>query len=106
MITRTAFGGATAFVVATATCLTTAPLASADTYCGMASSGAAVYAGNAHTSCAFALSTAEAYWSYGKGAQPFTVYSPVTERDYTMECTSAGSVCQGGEDAVVYLRHP
>jgi hypothetical protein len=60
--------------------------------------------GNSDTSCEFAISTAEAYWNYGKGSQPFSVYSPVTGQTYTMTCTNAGSVCQGGNNAVVYLR--
>ena len=81
-----------------------APSAFADTFCGQSSLGAAVYAGNSETSCQFALSTAEAYHAYGNGSQPFDVYSPVTGRNYTMTCTVAGSVCQGGDNALVYLR--
>lgn len=84
--------------------LVQAPSASADTYCGQASSGARVYAGNSDTSCEFAMKTAEAYWNYGKGSDPFSVYSPATGQTYTMTCTIAGSVCQGGNNAVVYLR--
>ena len=76
----------------------------ADTYCGQASSGATVYAGNSDTSCEFAMSTAEAYRNYGKGSNPFSVVSPVTGQTYTMTCTNAGSVCQGGNNAIVYLR--
>ena len=91
--------------MAVGTTVTTAPTAFADTYCGQASSGARVYAGNSDTSCEFAMSTAEAYWNYGKGSTPFSVSSPVTGQTYTMTCTVAGSVCQGGNDAVVYLRH-
>ncbi len=88
-----------------ATTFAPAPAAFADTYCGQASSGASVFAGNADTSCDFALSTAEAYWNYGNGSHPFSVHSPVTGQDYEMTCTGAGSVCQGGNNAVVYLRH-
>jgi hypothetical protein len=84
--------------------LVQAPSAGADTYCGQAGSGASVYAGNSDTSCEFAMDTAEAYRNYGNGSQPFSVYSPVTGQTYTMTCTSAGSVCQGGNNAVVYLR--
>lgn len=62
------------------------PAAFADTYCGEASS------------------TAEAYWNNGYGSHPFDVHSPVTGQDYTMTCTNAGSVCQGGNNAIVYLR--
>ena len=81
-----------------------APAAFADTYCGQASNGAGVYAGNSDTSCEFAINTAEAYWNDGNGSLPFSVYSPVTGQGYTMTCTNAGSVCQGGNNAVVYLR--
>ena len=56
------------------------------------------------TSCEFAMNTAEVYWNYGDGSHPFSVYSPVTGQTYTMTCTNAGSVCQGGNNAVVYLR--
>ncbi len=92
------------FAMAVGTTITAAPAAFADTYCGQASSGAMVYAGNSDTSCEFAMSTAEAYWNHGNGSQPFSVYSQVTGRTYTMTCTDAGSVCQGGNNAVVYLR--
>ena len=78
--------------------------AAADTYCGKSSRGASVFAGNADTSCEFAMNTAEAYHAYGKGSNPFTVSSPVAGQTYTMTCTSAGSVCQGGNNALVYLR--
>jgi len=84
--------------------VTVPPAALADTYCGQASSGASVYAGNSDTSCEFAISTAEAYWNYGNGSHPFSVHSPVTGQDFTMTCTNAGSVCQGGNNAVVDLR--
>jgi hypothetical protein len=95
---------ALSFAMAVGTTVIAAPAAHADTYCGRASSGASVYAGNSNTSCEFALSTAEAYWNYGNGSNPFSVYSPLTGQSYIMTCTSAGSVCQGGNDAVVYLR--
>lgn len=84
--------------------LVSAPVASADTFCGTSSRGASVYAGNANTSCQFALNTAEAYHAYGTGSDPFDVYSPATGLTYSMVCTVAGSVCQGGNDALVYLR--
>jgi hypothetical protein len=95
---------AVSFAIGVGAAVTVAPAASADTYCGQASSGARVYAGNADTSCEFAMSTAEAYWNYGNGSHPFSVPSPVTGQTYTMTCTVAGSVCQGGNNAVVYLR--
>jgi hypothetical protein len=81
-----------------------APAAFADNYCGQASSGAKVFAGNSDTSCEFAMSTAEAYRNHGVGSQPFSVYSPVTGQTYTMTCIHAGSVCQGGNNALVYFR--
>lgn len=81
-----------------------APAAKADTYCGKSSRGASVYAGNSDTSCEFALKTAETYHAVGNGSAPFDVYSPVTGRTYSMTCTAAGSVCQGGNNALVYLR--
>lgn len=93
------------FATAVGTMVIVAPAALADTYCGQASSGARVYAGNSDTSCEFAISTAEAYWNHGKGSQPFSVHSPITGQNYMMTCTDAGSVCEGGNNAVVYLRH-
>ena len=95
---------AVSFAMAAGTAVTAAPPAFADTYCGQAGSGARVYAGNSDTSCEFAMSTAEAYSNYGKGSNPFSVVSPVTGQTYTMTCTNAGSVCQGGNNAIVYLR--
>lgn len=84
--------------------IATAAPATADSYCGQSSRGTYVYAGTSATSCAFALNTAEAYAAYGNGSHPFTVSSPVTGQAYTMTCTVAGSICQGGNGAVVYLR--
>jgi hypothetical protein len=95
---------AVSFAVAVGIAVTAAPAAVADTFCGKSSRGASVYAGNSDTSCEFAMSTAEAYHAYGKGSQPFSVHSPVTGMTYSMTCTSAGSVCQGGNNALVYLR--
>lgn len=76
----------------------------APSYCGTSNRGASVYAGNANTSCSFALSTANTYHAIGVGARPFRVYSPVTGSSYTMTCTNAGTVCSGGNGAYVYLR--
>ncbi len=84
--------------------VTATPLAWADTYCGKSSRGASVYAGNSDTSCEFAMNTAEAYHAYGNGSNPFSVSSPVTGKTYSMTCTAAGSICQGGNNALVYLR--
>lgn len=94
------FAVSLAFVAA----VTATPAAKADTYCGKSSRGASVYAGNSDTSCEFALKTAETYHAVGNGSAPFDVYSPVTGRTYSMTCTAAGSVCQGGNNALVYLR--
>jgi hypothetical protein len=96
---------AVSFAVAAGITVTAAPAAVADTYCGNSSRGASVYAGNSDTSCEFAMNTAEVYHTHGNGSNPFSVYSPVTGQTYTMTCTDAGSVCQGGNNAVVYLRH-
>ncbi|BDD80291.1 hypothetical protein TPB0596_00540 [Tsukamurella pulmonis] len=83
------------------------PLASANaapSYCGTSTRGASVYSGNASTSCAFAMNTANTYHVNGSGSRPFKVYSRVTNTTYTMTCTNAGSVCSGGNGALVYLR--
>ena len=93
-----------AFAAAVGITAGTAPPAVADTYCCKSSRGASVYAGNSETSCEFARSTAEAYHAYGNGLLPFSVHSPVTGLTYTMTCTAAGLVCQGGNNALVYLR--
>jgi hypothetical protein len=95
---------AVSFAVALGIAVNAAPTAAADTFCGKSSRGASVYAGNSQTSCEFAMSTAEAYHAYGKGSLPFDVQSPVTGQSYSMTCTAAGSVCQGGNNALVYLR--
>jgi hypothetical protein len=95
---------AASFAVAVGITVIGAPPAVADTYCGKSSRGASVYAGNSETSCEFAMSTAEAYHAYGNGSHPFSVRSPVTGQTYSMTCTAAGSVCQGGNNALVYLR--
>lgn len=92
------------FALAVGVTVAAAPVAQADTFCGKSSRGASVYAGNPETSCQFALNTAEAYHAYGNGSDPFSVYSPVTGLSYTMTCTVAGSVCQGGNGALVYLQ--
>ncbi|OBI83250.1 hypothetical protein [Mycobacterium asiaticum] len=104
MIKRILVVSAASLAVTLASTLSAPPSAVADTYCGKSSRGASVYAGNSDTSCQFALSTAEAYHAYGNGSEPFEVKSPVTGQTYTMTCTAAGSVCQGGNNAVVYLR--
>ncbi|TWS18582.1 hypothetical protein FK529_14805 [Tsukamurella asaccharolytica] len=82
----------------------TAAANAAPSYCGTSTRGAAVYSGNANTSCAFAINTANTYHVNGSGSRPFKVYSRVTNTTYIMTCTNAGSVCTGGNGAVVYLR--
>lgn len=101
---RSVIGGVVGLSAVAIAALGTAPFASAETYCGQSMRGASVYAGTPETSCGFALNTAAAYAAYGSGAQPFSVSSPVTGLTYTMVCTQAGSVCQGGNNAVVYFR--
>lgn len=96
--------GVFAVSLSVATGVTATPAAVADTYCGKSSRGATVYAGNPDTSCEFAVNTAETYHAHGVGSNPFDVYSPVTGMTYSMTCTAAGSVCQGGNNALVYLR--
>lgn len=59
---------------------------------------------NATTSCPFARSVRSAFENSG-GASVVEAYSPVTNRIYTMRCTSGlPTVCRGGNNAVVYIR--
>lgn len=59
---------------------------------------------NASTSCPFGLNVAETYRASG-GETVIEVFSPVTDRTYTMTCTGAGPVvCRGGNNAVVTIR--
>jgi hypothetical protein len=104
MIKQVLVVSAVSCAVAGGITVTAPPAAMADTYCGKSSRGTSVYAGNSDTSCEFAMNTAEAYHAYGNGSQPFSVRSPVTGQTYSMTCTAAGSVCQGGNNALVYLR--
>ncbi|PIB74278.1 hypothetical protein CQY22_013480 [Mycolicibacterium brumae] len=94
------------FAVAAALTVAASP-ASADpeTFCGVSSRGANVFAGNANTSCPFAMAVAETYHNKGQGSLAFSVLSPVTGQSYTMNCYNAGSRCEGGQGALVYLRH-
>ena len=58
----------------------------------------------ANTTCPFALNVASQYEASGSNT-PFSVYSPVTDQDYTMSCASGSPVvCTGGNDATVYIR--
>jgi hypothetical protein len=59
---------------------------------------------NANTSCPFGLNVAETYRASG-GQTVIEVFSPVTDRTYTMTCTGAAPVvCRGGNNAVVTIR--
>jgi hypothetical protein len=76
--------------------------------CGRTGDGpyAAAAAANDHTSCPFALNVRDQYvGSGGNGsAVSITAHSPVTNKDYTMQCSGSQPVtCSGGNDAVVYL---
>lgn len=57
------------------------------------------------TSCVFALSVESAWRNASRGATAVNVYSPVTAKTYSMRCEpGTPTVCQGGNDAVVYIR--
>lgn len=58
-----------------------------------------------HTSCAFASNVRSAYeQSGGSGDRTLDVYSPVTNRTYSMTCTGGEPhVCTGGNDAAVFF---
>jgi hypothetical protein len=59
---------------------------------------------NAATSCPFARNVASEYRSSG-GSSVIEVFSPVTQRTYTMSCSGGvPTVCRGGNNAVVYIR--
>lgn len=56
------------------------------------------------TTCPFAENVQDAYYSdIGSGSGTVDVYSPVTERFYTMYCTASPHECTGGNDASVYF---
>lgn len=76
-----------------------APSASTGTSCG---SGISV---GPNTTCAFARNVYLTWHGAGGGSIPVEVWSPVTERYYTMHCTAGGvTTCRGGNNAVVYIR--
>lgn len=59
---------------------------------------------NSVTSCPFARNVKDAYEG-GGGAAVIDVYSPVTKRTYTMDCTDGvPTICRGGNGAIVYIR--
>ena len=56
------------------------------------------------TSCVFALSVEAAWLAAPSGATVVDVYSPVTNKTYSMQCEQGNpTVCRGGNDAVVYI---
>jgi S1-C subfamily serine protease len=74
------------------------PSASSDTTCSPT-----VTAGPT-TSCAFALNVESAWLDAGGGTTTVDVYSPVTKKTYAMRCEQGTpTVCQGGNNAVVYI---
>jgi anti-sigma factor RsiW len=69
---------------------------------GSSSCGGGVSVGP-NTTCAFALNVRDEYFA-SDGADVITVFSPVTERAYTMYCAdSSPHVCTGGNNASVYF---
>ena len=56
------------------------------------------------TSCAFALNVESAWLNAPSGAATVDVYSAVTNKTYPVQCEQGNpTVCQGGNDAVVYI---
>jgi hypothetical protein len=90
--TAAAAGGA---VSAAATGVAGAVTSSAGRSCG------AGVTANSVTSCPFALRVKAAYTN--QGGPSVQVYSPVTQRTYTMTCSPSGAqvTCRGGDNAVV-----
>lgn len=59
---------------------------------------------NSATSCPFARAVRDAYESSG-GDSVLEVFSPVTQRSYTMTCSGqVPTVCRGGNGAIVTIR--
>lgn len=76
--------------------------------CGTATPGTYGHAarGNTVTSCPFALNVRDAVQrSNGPFPRSLQVYSPVTLKDYTMDCFEENGVlaCRGGNNALVYV---
>lgn len=82
--------------------LTYGPGARCSTYIGSVYDHAS--SANLKTSCAFVSTVASAYASSGTRTL-FNVYSPTTDRHYTMTCSNVGSrvVCTGGDRAAVWI---
>ncbi len=80
----------------TATAISTTAPALADDYCGDG-----VFAESA--SCPFALNVRHEYFSVPGDSVEIDVYSPVTDKTYTMGCVRTGDdvTCRGGNEAVV-----
>jgi len=58
-----------------------------------------------NTTCSFALNVAAEYLTQGGGTRTVDVYSPVTNRYYSMSCVAGvPTVCRGGNNASVYIR--
>lgn len=73
--------------------------------CAELEGGVTAWSGNEVTTCDFAIETARALVAAGS-TLPTTVTatSPVTKKDYEMECSNTTPVvCRGGTDALVYL---
>ena len=70
--------------------------------------GAVAWSGNEVTTCEFAVATAQALVDAAPDLPAtVTARSPVTKKDYAMECSNTTPVvCRGGTDALVYVDLP
>ncbi len=70
--------------------------------------GAVAWSGNEVTTCEFAVETAKALVDEAPDLPAtVTARSPVTKKDYAMECSNTTPVvCRGGTDALVYVDLP
>jgi hypothetical protein len=92
--------GIFAAIVATIAIASAAP-AFADDYVGDDYCGDGVFARSA--SCPFATNVRDKYFSVPGDSVEIAVYSPVTNKTYTMGCVRTGDkvTCRGGNEAVV-----
>jgi hypothetical protein len=92
-------GGSGASVVTPTTSgSSAAPVSSSPSSCGGELSVGSV------TTCPFAENVEDAYFSnIGSGSGTVEVYSPVTNKYYSMYCTSSPHECTGGNNASVYF---
>jgi len=68
-------------------------------------SGSTTVAVNAATSCEFAQNVAAAIPADASGSFVVTATSPVTQKDYAMNCVKGTyTVCTGGANALVYVK--